>query len=65
MTCNNCTWFVEDDVSEPGSYEHEIAKKTETGFCLLRDLFTSVRPEDKACEDFNDDGELKNGKNDG
>lgn len=57
--CNNCTWFVDDCEKDPEKYEHEIAKSTGKGFCLIQDLFTVVEPDDSACEDYNDDGENK------
>ena len=62
MTCNNCTWFVDEEI--PGDYSHETAKRLQKGFCLLKDLFTMQKPDDEACSDFNFDGENENGKND-
>ena len=59
MTCYNCTWYVNDDVDEPDDFEHKTAQKFGCGFCLLKDLFTNVNPDDAACSDFNSDGEKK------
>lgn len=59
MTCNNCTWFVEE-TKTIGDYQHEEAVKRQKGFCLIQDLFTVVEPDDKACSDFNFVGD-KNG----
>lgn len=55
MTCKNCTWFVEETESI-GDYQHEEAKRRKKGFCLIKDLFTEVKPYRKACKDFNFDG---------
>lgn len=48
--CKSCCWFVNDDVN--GSFTHIAALNARCGFCLLRDLFYEVKPEDDACEDF-------------
>lgn len=58
MTCNNCTWFVEE-TKTIGDYQHEEAVKRQKGFCLIQDLFTVVEPDDESCSDFNFDGESK------
>lgn len=55
MTCNNCTWFVEE-TKTIGDYQHEEAVKRKRGFCLIKDLFTIQESDDEACSDFNDDG---------
>lgn len=55
MTCNNCTWFVEE-TETIGDYQHEEAVKRQKGFCLIQDLFTVVEPDDESCSDFNLDG---------
>lgn len=50
-TCNTCEWFVEEtDVI--GDYQHSEAKRLGEGFCLIKDLFTYARQEDKACEEY-------------
>lgn len=54
MTCKECSWFVEEG-EKIGDYSHEEALKRNHGFCLLQDLFTNVEPDDKACEDFNEE----------
>lgn len=56
MTCNNCTWFVEE-TETIGDYQHEEAVKRKRGFCLIKDLFTMQEPDNEACSDFNSDGE--------
>lgn len=52
MTCNNCTWFVEE-TETIGDYQHEEAVKRQKGFCLIQELFTVVEPDDESCSDFN------------
>lgn len=37
-TCNDCRWCVKDEGDPP--------------YCLMKDLYTLVSPNDKACEDF-------------
>ena len=54
MTCKECSWFVEEG-EKIGDYSHEEALKRNHGFCLIQDLFTNVEPDDKACEDFNEE----------
>ena len=50
-TCESCSWFVEE-TETIGDYSHEEAVKRQHGFCLVKDLFTNVEPDDKPCEDF-------------
>lgn len=59
MTCNNCTWFVEE-TKTIGDYQHSEAVKRKRGFCLIKDLFTMQEPDDEACSDFNFDGVKEN-----
>ena len=56
--CINCLFFVEE--IKPGDYSHLVAVKNKRGFCLIQDLFTMVKPDDKACNEFNFDGEIAN-----
>lgn len=58
MTCNNCTWFVEE-TEELLNFQHSQAVENQRGFCLLKDLFTMQEPDDPACSDFNFDGDEK------
>lgn len=48
--CKSCCWFVNED--ENRGFTHIAALKEKCGFCLLRDFFYEVDPEDDACEDF-------------
>ena len=52
--CNNCQWFIEE-TEEVGDYQHDEAVRCGHGFCLIRDLFTNVEPEDPACIEFKED----------
>ena len=46
-TCNNCGWFVEE-TDTIGDWQHSEAVKRQKGFCLVKDLFTVVKPSYKA-----------------
>lgn len=54
MTCNTCTYFVEE-TDEIGDYQHAEAVKQQKGFCLMQDLFTDVKPSDKACDEYEEE----------
>lgn len=51
MICNNCQWFVEE-TNIIGDYQHIEAVKQQKGFCIMKDLFTNVKPFDKACTEY-------------
>lgn len=50
-TCRTCQWLVEE-TDKVGEWKHEEALKQKKGFCLLKDLFTYIKPECKACRDY-------------
>lgn len=50
-TCKNCLLFVEE-TDKSGDYQHSEAVKRQKGFCLAQDLFTSVKPKQKACSEY-------------
>lgn len=56
--CEHCGWFVEE-TETIGEWRHSEAVKKQKGFCLMKDLFTDVNPDDDACDDFNEEDDLK------
>lgn len=51
--CNNCRYFVEED--RYGEYSHEEAVKRGNGFCLMRDLFSNIKPDYPACNEYEEE----------
>lgn len=58
MTCNSCGWFVEE-TEIIGDWRHSEAVKKQKGFCLIQDLFTVVRPTDRACSEYTNENDVK------
>lgn len=60
-TCNDCGWFVAE-TNKIGDYQHSEAVKRQEGFCLMKDLFTSVSPDYEACKCYQDGTEKREKK---
>lgn len=43
--CKFCTFWVEED--ENLDYSHDLAVMLNKGFCVLQDLYTHKKPDDK------------------
>lgn len=43
--CKNCVFWVEED--ENLDYSHNLAVMLNKGFCVLQDLYTHKKPDDK------------------
>ncbi len=53
MVYNTCRYFVEE-TDKIGDWQHSEAVKKQKGFCLVKDLFTTVKPDYKACDEYKD-----------
>ena len=48
----NCEWWVDDSENDIGNYQHTYAVEHDSGFCLLKDLFTKCTGK---CEEFKEE----------
>lgn len=43
-----------EEADKIGDWQHSEAVKKQKGFCLVKDLFTTVKPDYKACDEYKD-----------
>lgn len=59
MICGNCISYLTDEDDNGNVTEFHHDKNRNTGFCAVRDLFYTVKKDNKACNDFISDGDEK------
>ena len=57
QTCGNCSTYLTDEDSNGNVTEFWHNRNAESGFCAMRELFYTVKKNDKPCKDYVYDGE--------
>ena len=55
--CGNCIYYMTDEDADGKLSDFHHDKNKSEGFCIIRDLFYTVKRDEKACIDWADDNE--------
>ena len=58
MICKQCRWFMENTRFNEDSSSTENVNN-DKGFCLVSGYYVEVKSDNKACDDFIDEDDLK------
>lgn len=55
--CGNCAYYMIDEDADGNFTDFHHDRNKDEGFCIMRDLFYTVKRDERACVDWVDDNE--------
>ena len=53
--CGNCAYYITDEDADGNFTDFHHDRNKDEGFCIMRDLFYTVKRDERACVDWMDD----------